>query len=363
MLSNYRRAREASTRGFAPMCHSTKECCRLGLCSSWSTKLETTSSQPVIVIHGGTSGLGLSKEAFKVREKVMIKSLKAGEKVLAKGGAAIDAVIAAIKVMENSPEFNAGKGAVFTSEGVNELDASIMCGATKKAGAVAMSRHIKNPIEGARIVMEKTWHTLIAGEGADNLAKKYGLDMVSQKYYFTQRRWDQLQKAKKEAQYLLDSGKVKAALDFQNQGDFTEPYLGTVGAAAYDSRGNVAAGTSTGGMTNKMNGRIGDSPIIGAGTYADNGSVALSCTGTGDVFIRAAVAHNVSALYKYKKLDFAKAGEISIAEVEALGGSGGVIGVDRYGNTGYAWSKTKLGMFHGEMRVGGKAKVFWPVES
>lgn len=286
----------------------------------------------------------------------MEESLKAGQKILAGGGSAIDAVIAAIKIMEDSPIFNAGKGAVFTADGFNELDASIMDGATKRAGAVAMSRAIKNPIEGARFVMDKTKHTLIAGEGADKLARENGLEMVDQKYYFTQHRWEQLEEAKKKDELLLDSDKPRAHL-----GLYTEPYLGTVGAAALDSKGNLAAGTSTGGMTNKMTGRIGDSPIIGAGNYADNDSLALSCTGTGDIFIRVATGHETSALYKYKKLSATKAAEEAIKQIAALGGTGGIVSVDKNGNPGYAWTKDKLGMFHGEARVGQEPKVFFPV--
>ena len=317
--------------------------------------------KPVIVIHGGTSGLGLSKEEFSKRESVMLQSLKAGQEILAKGGEAMDAVIAAIKVMEDSPIFNAGKGAVFTSDGYNELDAALMHGGSRKAGAIAMGRHIKNPIEAARLVMEKTWHTLVAGEGADNLAKKYGLEMVEQKYYFTQERWDQLQEAKKNEQLLLDSDKAKAFLEKPFLGEYTEPYLGTVGAVALDSKGNLVAGTSTGGLTNKMTGRIGDSPIIGAGTYADNDSLGLSCTGTGDIFMRVVSGHEASALYKYKKLSLQKAIEGTIEQVAKLGGSGGIVSIDKLGNTGFAWTKDKLGMFHGEARVGESAKVFFPV--
>lgn len=312
--------------------------------------------EPIVVIHGGTSGLGLTKEDFAKREIVMNESLKAGQAVLEKGGTAIDAVIAAVKVMENSPEFNAGKGAVFTADGFNELDASIMDGKTRKAGAVAMSRSIKNPIEAARVVMDKTWHTIIAGEGADKLAKANGLEMVDQKYFFTQHRYDQLQEAKKKNQILLDSDKPRAHL-----GSSTEPYLGTVGALAIDKHGNLAAGTSTGGMTNKMTGRIGDSPVIGSGTYADNDSVAVSCTGSGDIYIRASAAHEVSSQYKYCNLSATEAAENTIKQIADMGGTGGIISIDKYGNPGYAWTKDKLGMYHGQIKIGGKPQIFWPV--
>ncbi|MBF7048532.1 isoaspartyl peptidase/L-asparaginase [Campylobacter volucris] len=312
--------------------------------------------KPIIVIHGGTSGLGLTKEEFAKREKVMKESLKAGQSILEKGGSSVDAVIAAIKVMEDSPEFNAGKGAVFTSDGFNELDASLMDGKSLNAGAVAMARTIKNPIEAARVVMDKTPHTLIAGKGADKLAKNNGLEIVDQKYFYTDHRYKQLQDAKKSKEVLLDSDKAKAHL-----GISTEPYLGTVGAIALDKNGNLAAGTSTGGTTNKMTGRIGDSPIIGAGNYANNDSVAVSCTGTGDIYIRVAAAHEVASLYKYKKLSIEKAAQETIKEVAALGGTGGIISIDKNGKVGYAWTKDKLGMYHGEARVGEEPKVFWPL--
>ncbi|MCV3470719.1 isoaspartyl peptidase/L-asparaginase family protein [Campylobacter sp. CNRCH_2015_0814] len=313
--------------------------------------------EPIIVIHGGTSDLGLTKEEFAKREKVMKESLKAGQSILEKGGSSVDAVIAAIKVMEDSPEFNAGKGAVFTSDEFNELDASIMDGKNLRAGAIAMARTIKNPIEAARLVMEKTPHTLIAGEGADKLAKKHGLEIVGQKYFFTEHRYKQLQEAKKSKEVLLDSDKAKAHL-----GVSTEPYLGTVGAIALDKNGNLAAGTSTGGTTNKMTGRIGDSPIIGAGNYANNDSVAISCTGTGDIYIRVAVAHEVASLYKYKKLSVQKAAEETIKQVAKLGGTGGIISIDKNGKVGYAWTKDKLGMYHGQAKIGEEPKVFWPLE-
>ena len=219
-----------------------------------------------------------------------------------------------------------------------------------------MARTIKNPIEAARVVMEKTPHTLIAGEGADKLAKANGLEIVKQKYFYTEHRYKQLKEAQKSKEVLLDSDKAKAHLGLS-----TEPYLGTVGAIALDKNGNLAAGTSTGGTTNKMTGRIGDSPIIGAGNYANNDSVAVSCTGTGDIYIRVAAAHEVAALYKHKKLSIQKAAEETIKEVAELGGIGGIISIDKKGKVGYAWTKDKLGMYHGEARLGEEPKIFWPV--
>lgn len=316
---------------------------------------------PVIVIHGGTSGVELTKEEFKVREVPMKKALLAGQKILEEGGSAMDAVTAAIMVLEDDPNFNAGKGAVFTSDGFNELDASIMDGKTKKAGAVAMARHIKNPILGARVVMDNTWHTLVAGEGADKLAKKHGLEMVHQKYFFTQHRYDQLKKAKEQEQLLLDSENSKTKKTSSIKIKKEEPYLGTVGAIALDKNGNLAAATSTGGMTNKMTGRIGDSPIIGSGTYADNDSVAVSCTGSGDIYMRVNAAHEVSAFYKYKGEDVQKAAEAAVAQVKALDGRGGIISIDKNGKTGFAWTKEALGMYHGEARIGSEPIVYWPL--
>lgn len=318
----------------------------------------TKKPKPIVVIHGGTSGLGLTKKEFSVREKGMQDSLKAAQAILAKGGHAIDAVIAAVKVMEDHEAFNAGRGAVFTTDGFNELDASIMDGATKNAGAVAISRHMKNPIQGARLVMEKTPHTLLVGEAADAFAEKHGLEMVEQSYFFTQHRFDQMQEAKKQQKILLDSDKHANKV---HTGNYTEPYLGTVGAVALDMHGNLVAGTSTGGTTNKMSGRIGDSPIIGAGTYADNNSVALSCTGTGDIFIRAVAAHEVAALYKYKNLSAQKSAEEAVKQIALLGGQGGIVCIDKFGVPGFAWTKDKIGMFHGQATLDGGVKVFWPI--
>ena len=205
--------------------------------------------------------------------------------------------------------------------------------------------------------MDKTWHTLVAGERADKLAKENDLEMVDQKYFFTQFRYDALQRAKEKQKLMLDSEKTKkTSLNL-----YERPYLGTVGAIALDKNGNLAAATRTGGMTNKMTGRIGDSPIIGSGTYADNDSVAVSCTGTGDIYMRVNAAHEVSALYKYKTSDVQKAAEETVKEVVALGGSGGIISIDKSGKTGFAWTKDKLGMYHGEARLGAKPVVYWPL--
>ncbi len=306
---------------------------------------------PVIVIHGGTSGMNLTQEDFKKRTPGMEKVLKAGQAVLNAGGTAEDAVIAAIVILEDDPVFNSGKGAVFNAAGENELDASLMDGATKKAGAVAGAKHIKNPIKAAKVVKDTTWHTLIAGDGADKLAKDNGLEMVDQKYFYTDFRYQQLLKAKERA---AESKK-------QSMINPTTLYHGTVGAIALDKMGNLAAGTSTGGMTNKMAGRIGDSPIIGSGTYADNEGLAISCTGSGDIFMRVNAAHEANALYKYKNMTPEQAAQASINQVKALKDTGGIIALDAKGVVGFGWTKQDLGVYRGVARGDAAPEIFFPV--
>lgn len=317
---------------------------------------------PVIVIHGGTSGMDLSQEDFEKRKPGMEKALKAGQTVLNAGGTAEEAVIAAIVVLEDDPVFNAGKGAVFNAAGENELDASIMDGATKKAGAVAGAKHIKNPIKAAKLVKDKTWHTLIAGEGADKLAEENGLEMVDQKYFHTDFRYQQLMKAKEKAndKAFIDHEKIDKSKK-QSMFNNGEIYLGTVGALALDKNGNLFAGTSTGGLTNKMAGRIGDSPIIGSGTYADNEGLAISCTGSGDIFMRVNAAHEANALYKYKKMTPEEAAQASVDQVKALNGTGGIIALDVNGVVGFGWTKQNLGMYRGVARGNGDPEIFFPV--
>lgn len=331
------------------------------------TFLNAEEVTPVMVIHGGTSGLGLTEEEFSKRSRIMEQALILGQAILNNGRSAEEAVVAVIKIMEDSPLFNAGKGAVFNAEGYNELDASIMDGKTKQAGAVTGAKHIKNPIEAAKLVKDKTWHTLIGGEGADALARKYGLTMVDQHYYFTDHRYQSYldAKAKETEKAFIDHEKIEVIeivpVAKANLGLYTDPYLGTVGALALDKNGNLAAGTSTGGMTNKMAGRIGDSPIIGSGTYADNDGLAVSCTGSGDIFMRVSAAHEANALYKYKNLTPTQAAQETINEVAALGGTGGIISLNAKGETGFAWTKDKLGMYHGVGRGTEKPVVYFPV--
>jgi beta-aspartyl-peptidase (threonine type) len=263
--------------------------------------------------------------------------------VLEKGGTSLDAVVAAVKVLEDSPLFNAGKGAVFNHEGINELDASIMDGATERAGAVAGVRHVKNPIELARLVMDRSPHVMLAGEGAEEFALEQGMQLVPGTYFFTERRWQQLEETQKAER--------TASLGKEDIGFFS-----TVGAVARDKDGNLAAATSTGGMTNKRWGRVGDSPIIGAGTYADNDSCAVSATGSGEYFIRAVVAHEICARVRLAGVSAAKAAhDVIQGKLKEIGGDGGVIVVDRDGALALEFNTE--GMFRGTRDSKGRREV------
>ncbi|HEV7766244.1 MAG TPA: isoaspartyl peptidase/L-asparaginase, partial [Thermoanaerobaculia bacterium] len=277
----------------------------------------------MLVIHGGAGTItraSMTPEAEKQYRDALEQSLRAGHAVLTKGGSSLDAVEASIRLMEDNPLFNAGKGAVFTHDGRNELDASIMEGKTKKAGAIAGVTIIRNPITAARAVMEKSEHVMMVGRGAELFATQMGLDIVDPSYFWTERRWKALQNELLEEQ----GQKPKAEIDFA-----TEKKFGTVGAVALDRDGNLAAGTSTGGMTNKKFGRVGDAPIIGAGTYADNASCAVSGTGHGEFFIRWTVAHDIAALVQYKGMTVEQAGdEVIHKKLEPVKAEGGVIILD-----------------------------------
>jgi beta-aspartyl-peptidase (threonine type) len=277
------------------------------------------------------------------REKIT-EALQKGLAVLQNRGTALDAVETAIRILEDSPLFNAGKGAVFSAEGKNELDASIMDGKTLRAGAVASVTTIKNPISAARAVMEKSKHVLLVSRGAELFAAAKGLDIVEPEYFFDQRRWDELLKAKDEQGASLGAPAAKSVT------------FGTVGALALDAEGNLAAGTSTGGLTNKMHGRVGDSPIIGAGTYANNLTCAVSGTGQGEYFIRLNVAHDVSALMEYKRMSVEKAANMVIHEkLTGLGGTGGIIALDKNGNIAMPFNTG--GMYRGWVKEDGKVHV------
>lgn len=298
-----------------------------------------------LVIHGGAGNISrqnLSPEKEKAYQEGLNAALTAGYAILEKGGSSLDAVEAAVRVMEDNSLFNAGKGAVFTNEGKNELDAAIMDGATLKAGSVASVSTIKNPVSAARTVMEKSPHVMMVGTGAEKFAKEQQLEMVEPAYFFTEPRYKQLQKALEEEKIKLDhsSDTTGSTLPIFLEGN----KFGTVGAVALDKFGNLAAATSTGGMTNKRYGRVGDAPIIGAGTYANNNTCAVSATGHGEFFIRYNVAHDIAALMEYKHKSVQKAAEKVVMEkLVKAGGEGGIIAVDRKGKIAMPFNSS--GMF------------------
>ncbi|MFD9886704.1 isoaspartyl peptidase/L-asparaginase family protein [Streptomyces alboflavus] len=316
----------------------------------------------VLAVHGG-AGTALDRDkTTPEREKAyrdgLGKALRAGQKVLDKGGSSVDAVQAAVVELEDDPLFNAGKGAVFTADAGHELDASIMRGADLKAGAVAGVKSLRNPIAGARTVMDESPHVLLAGEGADDFGARHGLKTVTQDYYWTQARWDALMAAKAAARRGGGSkggdrgaDSPAALADAQSKG--------TVGAVAVDKRRDLAAATSTGGMTNKLPGRVGDSPLIGSGTYAKNSTVAASATGAGEVFIRGAATSTISNLVEFKGADVASAAyEVIVKRLPKLGGDGGVIALAPNGE--FDAPHSSPGMLHGYLTKSGKVvtKIF-----
>ena len=281
-----------------------------------------------IAIHGG-AGTILKSTMTPEKEKAYLDGLKiaieSGETILKNGGSSIDAVEEAIRSLEDNPLFNAGKGAVFSNAGKNEMDASIMNGEDLSAGAVAGISNVKNPISLAKGIMQKSEHVFLAGNGAFEFAKSIGSEFEDDAYFFEQMRFDQLQQAKQSDGIFLDHTTDK----FENG----EKKFGTVGAVALDIHGNLAAGTSTGGMTNKKFGRVGDSPIIGAGTYANNETCAISCTGHGEFFIRSVVAYDISCLMEYKGLSLKEACDFVVMDkLVKIGGEGGLIAIDKNGN-------------------------------
>lgn len=297
-----------------------------------------------LVIHGGAGTL--TREAITPQQDAEIRaalnqSLDAGGAVLAEGGSSLDAVVAAVRVLEDSPHFNAGKGAVFTHEGRNELDASIMDGATRRAGAVAGLRTVRNPIDLARAVMEQSPHVMLIGDGAERFAKERGVAQVDPDYFRTELRWQQLQQ-------VLAQESAQASMP-------ASTYFGTVGAVALDHSGQLAAATSTGGMVNKRWGRVGDAPIIGAGTYAD-ANCGVSATGWGEFFIRLSVAHDICARMKYGKQGLTEAADaVVMKDVPALGGDGGVIAMDGQGAIRMPFNTR--GMYRGWIGVDGTRGV------
>ncbi|OUU47476.1 MAG: beta-aspartyl-peptidase [Flavobacteriaceae bacterium TMED68] len=306
-----------------------------------------------IVIHGGAGTIlkkNMTKEKEKEYRQALSKAIKIGYDVLKNGGGSKDAVEKTINYMEDSPLFNAGKGAVLTAKGTIELDASFMDGKTLNAGAVSGVKKIKNPISAAIKVMEKSPHVMLSGQGADLFSQIQGLEIVDQDYFFTERRINDLKRVQK-------AEKLKGVYKTRNDETFLENQrYGTVGCVALDKSGNLAAGTSTGGMTNKKWNRIGDAPIIGAGTYANNLTCAISATGWGEFFIRAVVAHDISSIMEYKGLSIQEAAyEVINKKVGALGGNGGIIGIDNNGNI--AIEMNTSGMYRAHMNQEGKLDV------
>ena len=302
-----------------------------------------------IVIHGG-AGTILKKNMSDSLENAYREKLKeaisVGHSILKNGGTAIEAVTKTINVMEDSPLFNAGKGSVFTHEETNELDASVMDGATLNAGAVAGVSRIKNPIDVALAVMNDSPHVMLAGKGAETFALEKGFSLVDPSYFYTERRYQSLQKIKQ--------AKKNKVADISFEDSFIKnSKFGTVGCVALDKNGDLAAGTSTGGMTNKRWNRIGDAPIIGAGTYANNATCAVSSTGWGEYFIRAMVAHDISAMMEYKGVSLQEAAREVIQEkVPALGGNGGIVSIDKDGNV--AMEFNTAGMYRAHMNAEGE---------
>ena len=284
-----------------------------------------------IAVHGGA---GVTRTMTLVQQKMYCEALElaldAGHQILASGGSSLDAVTAAVVALEDDPLFNAGRGAVYNAAGKHELDASIMDGATLRAGAVAAVSRIRNPVRAARAVMEKSPHVLLVGRGAEQFARKQGLQLASEKYFHTQSRLEALRKG-------------------------LARHHGTVGAVALDRRGDLAAATSTGGYTGKLPGRVGDSPLIGAGTYADNASCAVSGTGWGEAFIRIALAHEVSARMRHKGEDITRASKAALRILAGIKGDGGLIALDRRGNVAMPFNSE--GMLRACVRADGRRVV------
>ena len=321
-------------------------------------EMSTGKQNFVLVIHGGAGTItrqNMTEQNERAYKLSLEKALRAGYEILNSGGSSLDAVEATVKILEDNPLFNAGKGAVFTHEGKIELDAAVMNGKNLAAGSMAGVTTIKNPVSGARAVMEKSGHVMLIGKGAEAFAAEQGLDIVDPSYFYTQSRWDSLQNLIKQDSIKNKINKVNTKT-VGEEAKNNDSKFGTVGAVALDVQGNLAAATSTGGMSNKKYGRVGDVPIIGAGTYANNATCAISCTGWGEFFIRLVVAKSVSDLMEYKNLSLQKAAEEMIMKkVPQLGGDGGLIAVDKKGNIAMPFNTA--GMYRGYIRSDGKAVV------
>ncbi len=324
------------------------------LCTTLATGLpmniQAESPAPIaIAIHAGAGTMNKQDMNEQTEEEIrgaLLEAVQAGHQVLRLGGSSLDAVQAAVTRLEDSPHFNAGRGAVFNADGKNEMDASIMDGSNLQAGAVAGVHNIRNPILLARKVMTDSPHVMLMGEGAVSFAREQGIEFADDDYFFTEHRWEQLQKARAE-------GEDKSA---RVVGQYPDRWMSTVGAVALDSSGNLAAATSTGGMTNKRFGRVGDSPIIGAGTYADNRSCAVSATGHGEYFIRATVARDICARVQFQGLTLQQAADaVVMDELVRLGGTGGIISIDTVGHIAMVFNTE--GMYRASINTAGDIEV------
>lgn len=320
-----------------------------------NSETDSEKNQFGIILHGGAGTIlkeHMSDSLETAYKEVLEKAIKTGYTILENGGTSLEAIAETIKIMEDSPLFNAGKGAVFTHHETNELDASVMVGNTLDAGAVSGVTRVKNPIDLAIMIMTDSPHVMLSGEGAEQFAAEKGIELVDPSYFYTENRFRSLQRIKASEKTELDhDGKTS----FINN-EITNSRFGTVGAAALDKHGNLAAGTSTGGMTNKRWNRIGDAPIIGAGTYANNATCAVSSTGWGEFFIRAVVAHDISALMEYKGLSLKEAArEVIQNKVPALGGDGGIVAIDKDGNMVAEFNTA--GMYRASMNSKGELMI------
>ena len=304
----------------------------------------------VLAIHGGAGTIApdnMTPEKERDIRAGLQQALDAGYEILKGDGSSLDAVVASVEAMEDNPLFNAGKGSVFTAAGTHELDASIMDGKTLMAGAVGRLSYVKNPIRLARAVMEQSPHVMLVGDGAEQFAKNMRMELVDTKYFYTEERWQALQRVKKAEAEARISGKPMVVSDQDRHG--------TIGAVALDRHGNLAAGTSTGGSTNKRPGRVGDSPIIGAGTYANNLTCAVSATGDGECFIRLVACHEISALMEHAGMTLKKASHAVIDKISGLEGAGGVISIDKDGNISLPFNTA--GMYRGHVDSTGQAVI------
>lgn len=303
------------------------------------------SSTYALAIHGGCGNVARGRfnaEQEQAYFAALHESLQAGDQILKKGGSSLDAIEYAIRVMEDAPLFNAGRGSVFTHDGKQEMDASVMEGKTVKAGSVAGVTQLRHPVSAARAVMDHSTHVMLIGAGAEAFARQQNLEFVTSDWLFDQTRWEQYQQALGEDRQFMDH-----ASDDQK--------YGTVGAVALDRDGNLASGSSTGGITNKKHGRVGDSPIIGAGVYANNHTCAVSCTGEGEYFLRDVTAHRISALMEYGGHNLKNAATAAMTSLQDIGGTGGFIAVDRFGNIEMPFNTA--GMFRGAVKEEGELVV------